>query len=307
MKTVGLIAAPPTAFQSNGEIDLTAVAPLAAHLQRQGVAGVFVNGTTGEGQSLSCEEREAVACEWRGAWPRELRLFVHVGDNSLPEARRLARHAQAIGADAIAALAPGFFRPAGVEALTAWCAEIAAAAPACPFYYYHMPSMTGVQVNVAAFLDCAAERIPTLAGVKFTYEAMADFLNCQRLRNGRFDVLWGRDEMLLGALATGATGAVGSTYNVIAPLFLRLLAAFEAGDYEQARNLQATAVAFIDRLVGSGNFFVALKMALALEGVPISPAVRAPLLPLAAGIAEPLRLALRADLARLMDGKDSRS
>ena len=307
MKTVGLIAAPPTAFQSDGEIDLAAVGPLAAHLQRQGVAGVFVNGTTGEGPSLSSEEREALAAEWRRAWPRELRLFVHVGHNSLPEARRLARHAQAVGADAIAALAPGFFRPAGVEALAAWCAEVAAAAPACPFYYYHMPAMTGVQVNVAAFLEHAAERIPTLAGVKFTYEAMADFLLCQRLRNGRFDVLWGRDEMLLGALATGATGAVGSTYNVIAPLFLRLLAAFRAGDHEQARSLQAAAVGFIDRLVASGNFFAALKMALVLQGVPISPAVRAPLLPLADGVAEPLRTALQADLDRIMGSTWCRS
>jgi len=276
-KTQGLIAAPPTGFHPDGAIDLDVIAPLAQHMQRQGVVGVFVNGTTGEGLSLSTEERERLAAEWRKALPAGMKLFVHVGHHSLVESARLARHAQAIGADAIATLAPGFFKPVGIDGLVEWCVPIAAAAPNLPFYFYHIPSMNGVHAAMARFLPCAATRIPTLAGIKFTFEAMSDYHEALRLDNGRFDVLWGRDEMLLSALATGATGGVGSTYSVIAPLYLELIAAFQCGDLEAARDYQAQSIAFINRLVASGNFFAALKAELRAQGVPIAPAVRLPL------------------------------
>ena len=280
-KTIGLIAAPPTGFRADGGVDINVVAPLAEHLRNQGVAGVFVNGTTGEGMSLSTGEREQLAVEWRRVLPAGMKLFVHVGHNSLAECQRLARHAQEIGADAIAAIAPGFFKPAGVAGLVEWCVPVAAAAPELPFYFYHMPAMTGVQVSTAEFLPRAAERIPNLAGIKFTYETMNDYMAAARVDGGRFDVLWGRDEMLLGALAMGAEGGVGSTYNAITPLFLKLIAAFRRGDIATARDLQAQAIAFIDSLVATGNFFAALKSVLRAQGVPISPAVRLPLAPVA--------------------------
>ena len=281
MKTQGLIAAPPTAFRADGGIDLAVVAPLAEHVRRQGVVGVFVNGTTGESMSLSSEEREQLAAEWRRTLPAGIRLFVHVGHNSLSECQRLAQHAQSIGADAIAAIAPSFFKPGGIEGLVDWCAPIAAAAPDMPFYYYHMPSLSGVHANITDYLSRAADRIPNLAGVKFTWEAMGDYLMARQVAGGRFDVLWGRDEMLLGALAMGAEGAVGSTYNAIAPVFLKMIEAFRRADWTTARECQAQAIAFIDSLVATGNFFAALKAVLRAQGVPITTAVRMPIAPVA--------------------------
>jgi N-acetylneuraminate lyase len=137
--------------------------------------------------------------------------------------------------------------------------------------------MSGVQLSVARFLETAGPRIPNLAGIKFTFEAMADFQEALELEDGRYDVLWGRDEMLLGALATGAQGGVGSTFNVAAPLYLELMAAFQRGDLRLARRLQAAAIAMINAMVRTGNFFVALKAMLRAQGVPISTRVRAPL------------------------------
>ncbi len=277
MHTKGLVAAPPTAFLDHGDIDLAAVAPLAAHLHRQGVAGVFVNGTTGESMSLTTDERERLAAEWRRVLPTGMKLFVHVGHNCLDDARRLTTHAQAIGADAVAALAPGFFKPAGLSGLVDWCAALAAAAPSLPFYFYHIPSMNGVNLSVARFFEQAGPRIPNLAGAKFTFEAMSDYLEALQLENGRYDLLWGRDEMLLGALATGARGAVGSTYNIAAPLYLKIIAAFERGDWATARATQAQAVAMINTMVATGNIFQAIKAMLRQQGVPIRPVVRLPL------------------------------
>jgi N-acetylneuraminate lyase len=276
-KTLGLVAAPPTAFLDNNAIDFAAIPPLATHLHRQGVTGVFVNGTTGEGMSLTTDERERTVEAWRAALPAGMKLFVHAGHNSQGDAVRLAAHAQRNGADAVAVIAPSFFKPVGVAGMVEWCAPIAAAAPELPFYFYHMPAMSGVHLSVARFLEAAGPRIPNLAGIKFTFEALADFQEALELEDGRYDVLWGRDEMLLGALATGARGGVGSTYNVAAPLYLELMAAFERGDLRLARRLQAAAIAMINAMVGTGNFFVALKAMLRAQGVPISTRVRAPL------------------------------
>lgn len=280
MKTKGLIAAPPTAFHSDGNIDIAAVEPLAMHLKRQGVAGVFVNGTTGEGMSLTTEEREQQAAEWRRVLPEGMKLFIHVGHVSLHESVRMVRHARAIGADAVAAIPPTFFKPSGLECLVDCCASMAAAAPDLPFYFYHMPSMTGVNVNVTAFLEIAAARIPNLTGVKFTHEAMGDFLTAQQVAGGRFDMLWGRDEMLLGALAMGAEGGVGSTYNLTSPLYLKLIDAFQRNDLQTARDLQIQAAILINAMADSGNFFSALKAILQAQGLPITPATRNPLRPL---------------------------
>ncbi len=250
--TEGLIAAPFTPMRADRTLDLNAVDSYARHLHANGVVGAFVCGTTGEGLSLTIEERCTLAERWVAAAPVGLRVIVHVGHNSLPDCRTLAAHAQSIGADSIACLAPSFFKPAGVDGLVAWCQQVAAAAPDLPFYYYHIPSMTGVSVTVSEFLGLAARRIPSLAGVKFTFEDLDDYQRCLELEDGRFDVLFGRDELLLSALARGARGAVGSTYNFAAPLYQTLIEAYRRDDRQQAAELQALAVRMIDVLVGSG-------------------------------------------------------
>ncbi|MBF0245686.1 MAG: dihydrodipicolinate synthase family protein [Planctomycetes bacterium] len=276
-KTIGLIAAPTTGFNIDGSISLDAVKPYAEHLHRQGLAGIFVNGTTGEGVSLTQNEREKLASEWRRVLPTGMKLFVHAGHNSQMEAIRLAQHAQDIRADAVAVMAPGFFKPDGIDGLIEWCAPIAAAARKLPFYFYHMPAMNGVHLNITGFLRAAGESIPNLAGIKFTFEAMGDYQDALRLENGRYDLLWGRDEMLLGALALGAVGGVGSTYNIINPLYLQLIQAFKDGNLILARDLQASATAIINILAASGNFFSALKAVLQSQGVPLTPMTRSPL------------------------------
>src|SRR5262249_39706172 len=143
---------------------------------------------------------------------------------------------------AIAALSPSYFKPRSVEALVACCAEVASAAPALPFYYYDIPTMTGVSLPMPDFLAAGAERIPTLAGLKFTNSDRRAYRRCLHAGGGRFDLPWGYDEMLLAALAVGAKGAVGSTYNYAAPLYRRVMAAFAAGDLATARREQYRSV-----------------------------------------------------------------
>src|SRR5687767_3048399 len=148
---IGLIAAPHTPFGPDGNVALEKIPLQARLLANNGIAGAFVCGTTGEGASLSTEERRGVVEAWIKARPAGLAVIAHVGHLSLVEAAASARHAQDAGADAIAAVAPSFFKPPAVAELVAWCARVAGAAPGLPFYFYHMPGMTGVTIPAANF------------------------------------------------------------------------------------------------------------------------------------------------------------
>src|SRR5690606_12944232 len=176
---------------------------------------------------------------------------------------------------ATAATAPCYFKPAHMTELVGCCREVATAALALPFYYYHIPSMTGLNFSMAHFLSAAREQIPNLAGVKFTHENLMDYSQAMQVADGAYNVLFGRDEILLSALALGARGAVGSTYNYMAPIYLRVMAAFEAGDLDAARREQAIAVRLIDLMIRHGGL-PAGKAMMQLAGVDCGP-VRLPL------------------------------
>ena len=271
----GLIAAPHTPFRSDGSLALDLIPRQAQLLARNGVSGAFICGTTGEGSSLTNAERRQVVEAWVAAKPSSLAVIVHVGHLSLGEACEFARHAQATGADAIATIAPSFFKPAATTELVAWCAKVAAAAPKLPFYYYHMPAMTGVTIPAADFLQSVNGQIPTLAGVKFTHENLMDFGRSGEIGGGKYTMLFGRDEILLSGLALGARGAVGSTYNFAAPLYLRIIEAFNRGDLESARRDQSRAMQFINVLDRHGGL-AAGKAVMKLIGLDCGP-VRLPL------------------------------
>ncbi|MFZ5495458.1 MAG: dihydrodipicolinate synthase family protein [Verrucomicrobiota bacterium] len=271
----GLVAAPFTPFKANGELALDIIPQLAKLLSKHNVGGAFICGTTGEGSSLSSPERRQIAESWRKAAPSDLKLTVHVGHLSAAESRSLARHAQDIGADAIAAIAPSFFKPAGAAELIAWCSEVAGAAPKLPFYYYHMPSMTGVNIPVREFLAGVNGQIPNLVGIKFTHEDLLDYADAHSFADGRYSLLFGRDEILLSGLRIGGAGAVGSTYNYAAPLFHRIIRAFRAGDFEAAGRDQAKAQEFISVMARFGGL-PAGKAIMKLIGVDCGP-VRLPL------------------------------
>ena len=244
----GLVAAPHTPMHPDASVNLDIIERQAELLLANGVAGVFVCGTTGEGMSLTLQERMDIAQRWQAVAGDRLRVIVHVGHLCLPDSQALAEHAQNIGAFAIGTIAPCFFRPDTVEDLVQYCAEVASAAPELPAYYYHIPSMTGVNFAMVDFLKVASERIPSLGGIKYTWEDLMDFGRCLRFDGGRYNMLFGRDEILLTALSLGARGAVGSTYNYAAPLYQRIIKAFEAGDIESARADQGRAMEMVDVL-----------------------------------------------------------
>lgn len=273
----GLVAAPYTPFLADGSLHLAAIPSYAHFLKDRGVQAAFICGTTGEGASLTTVERQQVAEAWMDAAGADFPIIVHVGHTSLNDACRLAAHAQEIGAQAVAALAPYFFTPRHAVELVDWCCELARAAEKLPFYYYNIPSMTGVAISGLDFLAEASSRIPTLAGIKYTHENLEDYGACVSFAEGKYDMLFGRDELLLEGWSQGARGAVGSTYNYASPLYLRLIEAMESGDLARARELQDLAITMIATCNNIGvTHLAASKSIMALLGVDCGP-VRPPL------------------------------
>lgn len=266
----GLVAATHTPFKSDGTLNLAAVERQAEHLVRNRIKTVFICGSTGESHSLTLLERRQLAQRWmevtRGT---SLQVIVHVGSNCLPDARELAAQAHSLGAMAVAAMAPCYFRPRTLADLVNWCSAIASAAPATPFYFYDIPSMTGVTFSARAFLDQAASVIPNLNGIKFTSTDLAIYQQC--LADNAFDIAWGVDESLLAALALGAKGAVGSSYNFAAPIYHRLLAAFARGDMAAAQLEQRRSVQLI-HLLASFGYLGAAKAVMHMLGVNVGAA-----------------------------------
>jgi N-acetylneuraminate lyase len=271
----GLIPASHTPFRRDGQLNLAMVERQAKLFLEAGMRAVFVAGTTGECASLSVAERKSLCERWVDVAGDALRIAVHIGDNCQANAIELATHARQTGVAAVAAMAPSYFKPATVHDLIEFCLPIAAEADPLPFYFYHIPGMTGVRLAMGEFLHEARFRIPNLVGLKYSHDDLVQLQDCVACDHGAFDVLFGLDEVLLAGLALGARGAVGSTYNFAGPLYQRLLRAFEAGEQEAARALQLQSVEMIKAL-GEFGFIAASKVVMALIGVDCGP-VRSPL------------------------------
>lgn len=263
----GLIAAPFTPMNEDGGLNLEPIASYVDLLVDTGVKGAFVCGTTGEGPSLRTEEKKAVFEEWVRCSDGRLKIIAHVGGTCQPESVELAEHAERVGVDAIAAMAPYFFKPTKAVELLFFLKSVAEATPELPFYYYHMPSMTGVNLQVHEILQEAGDMIPNFAGVKFTHSDLMDLQQSLSLNNKHFDILFGADEILLSALSLGIKSAVGSTYNYMASVYIDLIQAFDDGDLQTARNQQNLSVNVVKILIKYGGGVRAGKAIMEFLGI----------------------------------------
>ncbi len=248
-KITGLIAATFAAYHEDGTINLEIIPAIVDKMINDGLSGVFICGTNGEGPNLTIDERMKIAAAYVKAANKRILVLVHVGHSSIAECRKLASHAEEIGADAISSVAAFYFKPSNVKNLVDSMAAIAAAAPNTPFYYYNIPTLTGVALDMIEFLTQAEQAIPTLAGIKYTASTLHEYQACLNYKDGKFDILFGFDEMLLPALAVGAKGAIGSTYTFAAPLYLKVMQLYNEGKSEEAAAMQLHSVNMVRCLV----------------------------------------------------------
>jgi len=274
-KLKGLIAAPFTPMFEDGTLNMGVIASYSAKLKKEGVGGVFICGTTGEGMLMTPEERMAVAEAWIKEQTPGFKVIVHVGTTSYMQSNNLAKHAQQIGAHAIGCMGPTFLKPGKVEDLVRFCEKVASGAPELPFYYYHIPTVSDIWLSMPEFLKKAQLVIPNLAGIKFTHRNMMEMMQCLNADNGKWDILHGFDEELLCGLSVGAEAAIGSTFNYLSPMYLNLIKAFNDGDLEAARAYQLESVKFIEILIRYGGGVIGGKPVMKMIGLDCGP-LRAP-------------------------------
>lgn len=266
----GLINAPFTPFDENGEINLVPINAYAAMLAKNGIQGVFVNGSSGEGYMLTEQERMTLAEKWVEVSPKGFKVIVHVGSTCVKMSHNLAAHAQKIGAWGIGAMASPFPKAGRIEELVKYCEEIACGAPKLPFYFYHIPALSGVFLPMLPFLKAVDGRIPNFAGIKYTYESLYEFNQCQLYANGKFEMLHGQDETILPALAMGDTkGGIGGTTNYNGRELVGIITAWQAGDLETARERQNFSQAVINVIVNYRGNIVGGKRIMKLIGLDL--------------------------------------
>lgn len=272
-KLSGLIAAPFTPMGEDAQIDLSKIDSYSKFLINNQVSGAFICGTTGEGPSLSAVETEEIMREW-GRSKGTLSLIFMAGSTRISENIDLVAKSSSLKMDAIAILSPYYYRPGNLNDLIKYCFTIAREANGLPVYYYHIPGITGVNFQMAEFLPLAFSEIPNFAGIKYSQLNIVDFHSCLTYADGRFDLLWGTDEALLSALAIGAKGAVGSTYNYAAPLYHNLMNAFSNGNIEEAAYWQRKSVQMVQLLYKFGGISTgkAFMKIIGMDcGIPRSP------------------------------------
>jgi len=259
----GLIAAPFTAMDKAGNLNTDMVPEYYNLLRKNGVVGAFINGSTGEGVSLTQKEKQIHAEKWAECYKSDgtVRIINLVGGTSYKECIENAVISYQAGISAIAVLGPYYFKPADENYLAEFVAKIGESVPEMAVYYYHIPVLTGVNIPMARFINKISEMLPNFVGIKYTNEDFMDFMTCLNYNGGAYEMLWGRDENLLPSLAIGAKGAVGSTYNYAAPLYNELIRAYNEGRIDEARRLQNLSIKMISLLgkyggMGTGKAFM---------------------------------------------------
>jgi len=246
-KIEGLVAAPFTPMYGDGSLNLDVIPEYYSLLEKNKISGAFICGSTGEGVSLTKNEKALVVEAWAkvARVKNTIKIISLVGGTSYQECRENAIACYEQGLSAIAILAPYYFKAADVNQLADFCAKIGEVVPDMPVYFYHIPVLTGSGLPMHDFLKVIPSLMPNFAGIKYTHEDFMDFQNCMSFENGKYDMLWGRDETMLSALVLGARGAIGSTFNYAAPLYHALVEAFDANDLLLARKLQQQSINMI--------------------------------------------------------------
>ncbi len=283
-KYKGIFPAFYACYDNDGNISTQATKDFVEYLIGKGVAGLYVGGSSGECIYLSVEERKQTLEAVMEVAKGRIAIIAHVACNNTKDSQELARHAESLGVDAIAAIPPIYFR-LPERAIAKYWNDISAAAPNTDFVIYNIPQLAGVALTLSLFDEMLKN--PRVIGVKNSSMPIQDIQMFKRqaaINNKEVVVFNGPDEQFIGGRIIGADGGIGGTYGVMPELFVKLNSLIESGDFENAGKLQDD----IDEVIytmcsANGNMYAVAKAALKkLSGIDLG-GVREPLLNLADG------------------------
>jgi 2-dehydro-3-deoxy-D-pentonate aldolase len=282
----GLMPAMVTPFDERGEMDFGATEAVIERFIEAGVSGISPLGSTGEATHLTFEERKRFAEEVVRIVGGRVPLVVGVGSSGTTEAVELARHAEGAGADAVLAVSP-FYWKVGEEALFNHFSSVAGSVD-IPVMLYNLPMLTGIDLSPSLVARVAGE-CSNVVGIKDTvtvYAHTVAVLQEVKAAKPEFTVLSGWEDLIFPSLLAGADGSICAFANVAPELFVDLVKSSREGNLDRAAELHRRVLKLVTLGAYSDPPIGAIKLAMGILGVPISPAVRGPALPADEGARE---------------------
>ena len=273
-KYQGVIPAFYACYEDDGSVSPARTRALARYLLDKGVRGLYVGGSSGECIYQSVEERKIVLENVMAEVGGKLTIIAHVACNNTADSCELARHAESLGVDAIAAIPPIYFH-LPEHGIAQYWNDISAAAPNTDFIIYNIPQLAGVALTMS--LLRTMRKNPRVIGVKNSSMPSQDIQLWKDAGGPSFVVMNGPDEEFVSGLAMGATGGIGGTYAVMPELFQKVYDDYHAGKVDEAAAVQNEICRIIYAMCAAhGNLYAVLKAILAKRGV-VCGSVRKPL------------------------------
>ncbi len=274
-KYKGVIPAFYACYDNNGNISEEGVKSLTQYFVDKGVKGAYVNGSSGECIYLSVEERKIVLENVVKAAKGKLTIIAHVACNNTKDSMELAKHAESLGVDAIAAIPPIYFH-LPEHAMAKYWNDISSAAPATDFILYNIPQLAGVALTSKLFGEM--RKNPKVIGVKNSSMPVQDIQMFKQAAGKDYIIFNGPDEQFISGRVIGAEGGIGGTYGVMPELFLKMDEYVKAGEMEKACDLQYKVNEIIYKMCSAhGNMYGVIKAILKKnEGLSLG-GVREPL------------------------------
>ena len=287
-KYKGIIPAFYACYDKEGNISPEGVQALTRYFVEKGVKGVYVNGSSGECIYQSVEDKKIVLENVMKAAEGKLTVIAHVACNNTKDSMELARHAESLGVDAIAAIPPIYFRLPEYAIAQYWN-DISSAAPNTDFVIYNIPQLAGVALTMNLFAEM--RKNPNVIGVKNSSMPVQDIQMFKAAAGEDYVIFNGPDEQFMSGRVIGAEGAIGGTYGVMPELYLKLDEYVKAGNMEMAKEIQYAVNEVIYKMCsGHGNMYGVIKAILKInEGLELG------------GVREPLPALVESDMAIVVE------
>lgn len=256
-KYKGIIPAFYACYDENGEISPERVRELTEFHIKKGVKGLYVNGSSGECIYLSVEDRKVVLENVMAVAKGKLTVIAHVACNNTKDSIELAKHAESLGVDAIAAIPPIYFRLPEYSIEAYWNA-MSNAAPNTDFLIYNIPQLAGVALTQNLYKEM--RKNPRVIGVKNSSMPVIDIQLFCEAGGDDYIVFNGPDEQFISGRAIGAEGGIGGTYGAMPELFLKLNDLINENKMEEAKKLQYDINQVIFKMCSChGNMYAVIK------------------------------------------------
>ncbi|MCI8918717.1 MAG: N-acetylneuraminate lyase [Eubacterium sp.] len=274
-KYKGIIPAFYACYDNDGNVNPDGVCALTKYFVEKGVKGVYVNGSSGECIYQSVEDKKIILENVMKASEGRLTVIAHVACNNTSDSMELARHAQSLHVDAIAAIPPIYFHLPEYAIADYWN-DISSAAPDTDFVIYNIPQLAGVALTMSLFAKMREN--PRVIGVKNSSMPVQDIQMFKQAAGESYIIFNGPDEQFISGRVIGAQGAIGGTYGVMPELFLKMDDYVKSGELEKAREIQYAANEIIYKMCSAhGNMYGVIKAILKInEGLELG-GVRKPL------------------------------